>query len=108
MVDLLSVITSVAGGLATGGGISLLVVRYVAKDWVVWRERVEHKIDRLQPEHVIKIEGLDLGRLSDHYEQVAQLSTTAVTCQVELARVVEELKDHEGRIRHLEAVERKG
>ena len=104
--ELLGILTAVTGGLGTGVVVASLIIKNVAKDWVKWRERVEQKIDKLQPEHIMRLEGFDPARLSDHYEKVIQLGQKAIECKLEIDRVGEECRDHESRIRRLETERR--
>lgn len=100
--ELIALVVAAAGGLGSGVAIAVLVFRHVIKDWIEWRDRVEKKIDRLQPEHIMKIEGFDPERLNAHYQKVHDLTTEATACKLSLERVEGEVHDHEQRIRHLE------
>ena len=100
--ELVALVVAAAGGLGTSVAIAVLVFRHVVKDWSEWRDRVEGKIDRLQPEHILKIEGFDPERLKGHYQKVHELTTMATECKLGLEAVGREVQDHEQRIRHLE------
>jgi hypothetical protein len=67
-----------------------------------WFKRVEAKLDRLQPEHVAKLEGFDPDRLQRHYTPVLELATTATECRLDVERLDDQVQDHESRIRVLE------
>lgn len=99
----LAVAAAIAGGLATGGVIGVALVRFLFRDWVKWRERVEAKIDRLQPEHILKLEGIDPERLEQHYSRVHGLANTAAKCEMSVERHERLLADHEARLRVVEA-----
>jgi esterase/lipase len=98
----LSTLAAIAGGLSFGGVIAVAVVRYAMKDWVVWRVRVEAKIDRLQPEHILKLEELDPERIREHYEKVHTLSNKVMETSMTVERHEVTIGDHEARIRGLE------
>jgi len=95
-------------GVALGVGIILppIFLRIVLKDWVTWRERVEKKLDRLQPEHVIKIEGLDVDRLLRHYQKLHDIGNMVTAHELRTTANAKRLDDHEERIRGLEMANR--
>lgn len=99
----LAAIAAIGGGLATGGVLGVALVRFLFRDWVSWRERVERKLDRLQPEHVMKLEGFDPQRLEAHYRKVHDLSNEAAACKVGIDRAGRQIEDHEQRLRVVEA-----
>jgi len=101
--EIVAVVVAALGAIGTGVAIGVAVVRYVFRDWVEWRDRVEHKIDRLQPEHIMKIEGFDPERLKTHYAKVHDLTTAATECKLGLDRVDRVVVDHEQRIRRIES-----
>lgn len=104
-------VTQIIVGLATLGvalGVGIILpptfLRFVLKDWIMWRDRVEKKLDRLQPEHVLKIEGFDPARLESHYQGLHDLRGKVAKNELSLAAVDRKVEDHELRLR---AVERK-
>lgn len=101
--EIVAVVAAALGAMGFGAAVGVAVVRYVFRDWTDWRERVERKIDRLQPEHIMKIEGFDPERLELHYARLNGLATVATECKLGLENAEHAVSDHEQRIRHLEA-----
>ena len=96
-------LAAIAGGLGTGAVIGLALLRFIFRDWTSWRQRVEAKLDRLQPEHIMKIDGFDPQRLDAHYRKVHDLTAAAAECKMGFDRHGKQLDDHEQRIRVVEA-----
>ena len=98
----LAISTAIAGGLGTGAVIGIAIIRFLFKDWIAWRERVEAKLDKLQPEHIIKLEGLDPERLEEHYKRLHTMANTATELKLTVDRQDRQIMDHENRMRRLE------
>ena len=103
----LASIAAIAGGLTFGAAIAMMVMRVLFKDWVEWRKRVEVKLDRLQPEHVLKIEGFDPERLTEHYARTHKLANDLTVTSLDVGRLSRGHDDHEGRLRTIELRRRK-
>jgi hypothetical protein len=103
--EVITLIVAATGGLGTGAAIGIGVLRFVGRDWAEWRKRVEDKIDRLQPEHILKIEGFDPERLDEHYQRLHKLTNDISVVKMTADRAEIQVADHEHRLR---VVERKG
>lgn len=103
--EVIALVVAGTGGLGTGLAVGVGVLKFVGRDWTEWRKRVEEKIDRLQPEHIMKIEGFDPERLDAHYQRVHNLANDLTIVKMTADRVEKQAADHELRLR---AVERKG
>jgi len=86
-----TIIGSAVGVIVVGSAALGIFIKVILADWKQWRERVEDKIDKLEPE-----------RVNRHFDKVHQLSNEMLKLMVSMMHSEKEILDHEGRIRILE------
>lgn len=87
-----TIIGSAIGVIVVGAGALFLFVKVFLSDWKAWRERVETKIDKLDPD-----------RLGEHFTRVHTLSNDVFKALISIVNTEKDLADHEVRLRQAEA-----